>query len=94
MRMVKVVNNASCACSTADYLQTGMQSSIESESYVWKNNFEKIRFSGKGRQSLNVIITHIMRIRKILISYVRLDHTLYSVNYDNLDLVQRESVVF
>ena len=53
-----------------------------------------MRFSGKGRQSLNVIIIHIMRIRKILISYVRLDHTLYSVSYDSLDLVQRESVVF
>ena len=24
---------------------------------------------------------HIMRIRKILISYVKLDHTLYSINY-------------
>ena len=37
------------------------------------------RFSGKGRQSLHII--YVMRIRKMLISYVRLDHTLYSINY-------------
>ena len=35
------------------------------------------RFSGKGRQSL----IHVMRIREMLISYVRLDHILYSINY-------------
>ena len=26
---------------------------------------------------------HVMRIRKMLISYVRLDHMLYSINYGN-----------
>ena len=44
-------------------------------------NFEKCALSGKGRQSLHIV--HIMRIRKKLISYVRLDHTLYSINYGN-----------
>ena len=41
-----------------------------------KNNFflKNARFSGKGRQLL----------RKMLISYVRLDHTLYLINYDML----------
>ena len=40
------------------------------------------RFSGKGRQSLHIIIIiNIMRICKNRISYVRLDHTLYSINY-------------
>ena len=38
------------------------------------------RFSGKGRQSLH-IYTYVMRICKMLIPYVRLDHTLYSINY-------------
>ena len=38
------------------------------------------RFSGEGRQSLHIII-YVMRIRKMLISYVTLDHTLYSINY-------------
>ena len=44
------------------------------------------RFSGKGRQSLIYIYiyTHVMRIRKMLISYVRLDHMLYSINYGSL----------
>ena len=36
------------------------------------------RFSGKGRQSLHI---YVMRTRKMLISYIRLDHTLYSINY-------------
>ena len=38
-----------------------------------------MRFSGKGGQSLHIYT--IMRIRKMLISNVRLDHTLYSINY-------------
>ena len=38
------------------------------------------RFSGKGRQSLHTCI-YVMRICKMLISYVKLDHTLYSINY-------------
>ena len=38
-------------------------------------------FSGKGCQSLHI---HVMRIRNILISYVKLDHTLYSINYGML----------
>ena len=36
-------------------------------------------FPGKGRESLHII--HVMRICKMLISYVKLDHTLYSINY-------------
>ena len=36
------------------------------------------RFSGKGRQSLHI---YVMRIHKMRISYVRLDHTLYSINH-------------
>ena len=42
------------------------------------------RFSGKGRQSAPYV--YVMRIRKMLISYVRLDHTLYSINYGILCL--------
>ena len=37
-------------------------------------------FSGKVRQSLH-IITKLMRIHKKLISCMRLDHVLYSINY-------------
>ena len=29
---------------------------------------------------------YVMRIRKMLISYVRLNHTLYSINYGNIHL--------
>ena len=39
---------------------------------------KNVRFSGKGRQSLHIII-YVMRIRKNLISYVRLDHMLYHI---------------
>ena len=41
------------------------------------------RISGKGRQSLRII--HVMRIHKMLISYVyvRLDHTLNLIFYGN-----------
>ena len=39
-----------------------------------------MHFSGKGRQSLHIYI-YVMRIREMLISYVRLDHTLYLINY-------------
>ena len=40
------------------------------------NFFENLHFSGKGRQLL-----HIYTLRELLISYVKLDHTLYSINY-------------
>ena len=40
-------------------------------------NFENDRFSDKGCQSLH--ITHVMRIHKMLIIYVKLGHTLYSL---------------
>ena len=43
-------------------------------------NFENARFSDKGHQSLH-IIKKLYRICKMLISYVRLDHTLNSINY-------------
>ena len=39
---------------------------------------KNVRFSGKGRQSL-----HVVRICKMLISYIKLDHTLYLINYGN-----------
>ena len=39
------------------------------------------RFCGKGRQSLHIIIIHVMRNRKMLICNVRLDHKLFSINY-------------
>ena len=39
---------------------------------------KNVCFSGKGRQLLIYYIIHIMRIR-----YIRLDHTLYSINYGN-----------
>ena len=39
------------------------------------------RFSGKGRQSF-----HVMRILRMLISYVKLDHALYSINYGNYQI--------
>ena len=38
------------------------------------------RFSSKDHHSFH-ICTYIMRICKMLISYVKLDHTLYSINY-------------
>ena len=41
---------------------------------------KNVRFSGKGYQSLHIRI-NIMRIRKMLISCVKLDHALYSINY-------------
>ena len=41
-------------------------------------NFENACFAGKGHQSLHI---YVMRIRKMLISYIKLDHTLYSNNY-------------
>ena len=47
-----------------------------------KKFFENTCSSGKGRQSL--IYIYVMRIRKMLISYVKLDHTLYSIKYDKL----------
>ena len=37
-----------------------------------------MHFSGKGRHSLHI---NVMRISKMLISFVRLDHMLYSINY-------------
>jgi hypothetical protein len=43
-------------------------------------NFENARFSGKGRQPLHTYKRY-MTIRNMLISYVKLDHTLYSINY-------------
>ena len=43
---------------------------------------KNVHFSGKGRQSLIQCI-YAMRISKMLISYVKLDHTLYSINYGN-----------
>ena len=46
--------------------------------YGKKINFEKMHFSGKGRQSICI---HVMRIHKMLISYIKLDHTSYSINY-------------
>ena len=45
-----------------------------------KINFEKRAFSGKGRQSLRPYI-NVMKIRKMLIYCVKLDHALYSINY-------------
>ena len=47
---------------------------------MYGNNFEK--YALKDRQSLHIyIIIHIMRIYKMLISYIKLDHTLHSINY-------------
>ena len=43
---------------------------------------KNVRFSGKGRQSL-----HVIRICKNRISYVRLDHTLYSINYGTIYII-------
>ena len=43
-------------------------------------NFEKRAFSGKGRQSLHIII-NVKSIRKMLISCIKFDHALYSINY-------------
>ena len=40
-------------------------------------------FSGKGHQLLRI---NIMRIHKMLISCVKLDHALYSINYGNTSL--------
>ena len=40
---------------------------------------KNVRFSGEDHQLLHII--HIMRIRKMLISYIKLDHTLHSINY-------------
>ena len=39
----------------------------------------KTRAFGKGCQSLHII--HVMRTPKMLISYVKLDRTLYSISY-------------
>ena len=46
-------------------------------------NFENARLSGKNHQSLHIY--YVMRIRtmQVKFSYVRLDHTLYSINYSN-----------
>ena len=41
---------------------------------------KNVRFSGKGRQSLHTCI-YVMSICKMFISYVKLYHTLYSINY-------------
>ena len=49
--------------------------------YVWKKIISILKnacFSGKGRQWLHI---HVMRI---CISYVKLDHTLYSINYGTM----------
>ena len=48
-------------------------------------NFENVRFSGKGRQSVHIklIINIGTRIRKILIYCVKLDHALYLIIYGN-----------
>ena len=43
---------------------------------------KNVRFSGQSLHSYCII--SIIRIRKTLISYVKLDHTLYSINYGNL----------
>ena len=50
-------------------------------------------FSGKGRQ-YNII--HVMKIRRMLISCVKLDHTctLYSINYARFQLVHIHVEVF
>ena len=40
---------------------------------------KNVCFSGKGRQSL--IYTYVMKICRMLISYIKLDHALYSINY-------------
>ena len=45
-----------------------------------KKKKKKINFSGKGRQSLHI---NVMRIRKMLISCVKLNHALYSINCGN-----------
>ena len=44
-----------------------------------------MRFFGKDHQSLHIYMynVHAMRIPKMLISYIKLDHTLYSINYGN-----------
>ena len=43
---------------------------------------KKISILKNARFSVNrSIYIHVMRIRKMLISYVRLDHMLYSINY-------------
>ena len=47
------------------------------------SKLKNARFSGKGRQSLHKYI-NVMRIRKILIYCVKLDHALYSINYGTL----------
>ena len=40
---------------------------------------KNVQFSGKGCQLLHII--YVMRIRRMLILHVKLDHTLYSINY-------------
>jgi hypothetical protein len=40
------------------------------------------RFSGKGRQSLHTSI-NVMTFHRMVVSYVTLDHILYSKNYGN-----------
>ena len=42
---------------------------------------KNVCFSGKGCQSLHI---NVMRIRKMLISRIKLDHALYSINYSNI----------
>ena len=42
------------------------------------NLMRKMYFSGKGRQSL-IIYINVMRIHKMLIYYIKLDHVLYSI---------------
>ena len=40
---------------------------------------KNVHFSGKGCQSLHII--NVTRIRKMLISCIKLDHALYLINY-------------
>ena len=47
--------------------------------YYYGKILKNACFSGKGWQSLHII--NIMRIRKMLIYCVKLDHALYSINY-------------
>ena len=48
-------------------------------------NLKNVRFSGKGSQLLHIYIyIHVMKICKMLISYV---HTLYSIKYGRLHML-------